>query len=113
MHKNDIDVAISNLAELMSMIEHRSDDMYIASMKQLCVNPLVYLHTENISKAVESAHSTSANSIPKSAPDTIVDGSNGICGYCQRRNSSHCGDCDDGVPGCHYNFLGRILRAGA
>jgi hypothetical protein len=51
---DDLDTIISNLHELLTMIEHRSGDMYIASMKQYIVNPMAWVLTEKMIRALKS-----------------------------------------------------------
>ena len=51
MKNHDIDTAISDLTELFHMINRKSHDRYITSMKQYIVNPLAWLHAEKTSQA--------------------------------------------------------------
>jgi hypothetical protein len=50
---DDINAVISDLTELFHMINRKSHDSYITSMKQYIVNPLAWLHAEKIKRAAE------------------------------------------------------------
>jgi ornithine carbamoyltransferase len=67
---SDLDTPISNLAELLSIVERRPDDMYITSMKQYIVNPLAWLITERMVRAANTKEKTGAS--PNSAIDAIA-----------------------------------------
>ena len=45
---SDISIPMNNLKELFFMIEYKSGDKYIQSMKQYIVNPMAWFLTENI-----------------------------------------------------------------
>jgi hypothetical protein len=63
---DDIDTPIRDLTELLYMINYKSHDKYITSMKQCIINPLAWLHTEKIKRAAETAEG--ANLQPPTAP---------------------------------------------
>ena len=47
---SDIQTVKDNLKELFSMIEYKSSDKYIQSMKQYIVNPMAWFITEDMVK---------------------------------------------------------------
>ena len=68
-HK-DLDGVIRDLTELLSMIERKSNDMYITALKQYVVNPLAWLHAEKIARTADTKEQTDTAQNNACAKDT-------------------------------------------
>jgi hypothetical protein len=67
----------------------------------------IYEQLEAALKLVEGQKPITNTASPKPLPEIVE--SSCICEYCKRQNTSCCGDCDEGTPGCYFSFLGRRL----